>query len=70
MRAEDGGRPLLGIELDDKSHQRSDRQARDEFVERVFRGGKAAAAEILVRQAYSVTELTCGVAPVHGLAEG
>src|SRR5687768_12144430 len=29
-------RPILGIELDDKSHQRLDRQERDEFVENVF----------------------------------
>jgi len=28
--------PLLGIELDDKSHQRSDRKARDQFVDAVF----------------------------------
>jgi hypothetical protein len=26
-------RPILGIELDDKSHQRPDRQARDRFAE-------------------------------------
>jgi hypothetical protein len=29
-------RPLDGLELDDRSHQRSDRQQRDEFVESVF----------------------------------
>jgi len=29
-------RPLLGIELDDKSHQRKDRQDRDRFVDGVF----------------------------------
>jgi hypothetical protein len=28
--------PILGIELDDKSHQRQDRQERDEFVENIF----------------------------------
>ncbi len=28
--------PLLGIELDDRSHERSDRQERDREVERIF----------------------------------
>jgi len=37
--------PLLGIELDDSSHQRKDRQERDAFVESVF----AAAALPLLR---------------------
>jgi len=29
-------RPFLGIELDDKSHQRDDRKERDQFVDQVF----------------------------------
>lgn len=29
-------RPLIGLELDDRSHQRRDRQERDEFVENLF----------------------------------
>jgi hypothetical protein len=29
-------RPLLGVELDDGNHQRSDRQKRDSFVDQVF----------------------------------
>ncbi|HMA36939.1 MAG TPA: DUF2726 domain-containing protein [Chloroflexia bacterium] len=29
-------RPVLGLELDDASHQRADRAARDEFVDQVF----------------------------------
>jgi len=28
--------PILAIELDDKSHQRADRKARDEFINKVF----------------------------------
>lgn len=28
--------PILGIELDDKSHERKDRQERDEFVDALF----------------------------------
>jgi hypothetical protein len=50
-------RPLVGIELDDKSHQRADRQARDEFVEHVFAAAKLPLVRIPVRQAYSVSEL-------------
>lgn len=38
-------RPLCGVELDDKSHRRADRVARDRFVEGVF----AAAGLPLVR---------------------
>ena len=29
-------KPVLGVELDDKSHARRDRQDRDEFVDQVF----------------------------------
>jgi len=33
-------RPLVGIELDDSSHQRPDRQSRDTFVDGVFAAAK------------------------------
>jgi hypothetical protein len=33
-------RPLIAIELDDKSHQRADRRARDAFVDEVFRAAR------------------------------
>lgn len=33
-------RPVLAIELDDKTHDRADRAARDEFVERVLEEAK------------------------------
>jgi predicted RNA-binding Zn-ribbon protein involved in translation (DUF1610 family) len=49
--------PILGIELDDKSHQRQDRQERDEFVENIFACAKLPLARIPVKQSYSVTEL-------------
>jgi hypothetical protein len=29
-------RPVVGVELDDKSHEQQDRQERDVFVEGVF----------------------------------
>jgi hypothetical protein len=49
--------PIAGIELDDKSHQRSDRQTRDEFVENVFPAANLPLIRIPVRHSYSVTEL-------------
>ncbi len=50
-------KPILGIELDDKSHQRQDRQERDEFVQNVFAAAKLPLARIPVKHAYSVSEL-------------
>lgn len=49
--------PLLGIELDDRSHQRSDRQARDAFVENVFRAAGLPLVRIPVKHSYSASEL-------------
>ena len=56
-------RPIVGIELDDKSHQRSDRQARDEFIENVFRAAKLPLVGIPVKHSYSVTELQALLKP-------
>ena len=50
-------RPLVGIELDDKSHQRSDRQARDEFVEMVYKAAKLPLLRFPAHRAYSTSEL-------------
>ncbi|MGB8648167.1 MAG: DUF2726 domain-containing protein [Anaerolineae bacterium] len=50
-------RPLLGIELDDKSHNRADRKERDEFVGQVFAAAQLRLVHIPVRQSYSVAEL-------------
>ncbi|HEY3310777.1 MAG TPA: DUF2726 domain-containing protein [Anaerolineales bacterium] len=54
-------RPVLGIELDDKSHQRQDRQERDDFVEAVFSAAKLPLLRIPVKHTYSVTEVTSQV---------
>lgn len=51
-------KPILGIELDDKSHQRLDRQERDEFVKNVFAAAKLPLARIPVKHTYSVAELS------------
>ncbi len=50
-------KPLVGIELDDKSHQKSDRKERDEFVEMVFKAAKLPLIRIKVQRAYSTKEL-------------
>jgi predicted RNA-binding Zn-ribbon protein involved in translation (DUF1610 family) len=50
-------RPIVGIELDDKSHQRRDRQERDEFVEKVFSAAKLPLVRVPARRTYSVSEL-------------
>jgi hypothetical protein len=62
-------RPLAGIELDDKSHQRSDRQARDEFVEHVFQAANLPLVRIPVKTAYSVSELSKQLQPYLKLPE-
>jgi hypothetical protein len=56
-------RPIVGIELDDKSHQREDRQVRDTFVENVFRTANLPLIRIPARNAYSVAELTSLLQP-------
>ena len=50
-------KPLLGIELDDKSHKRSDRQVRDELVDNVFSAANLPLARIPVKHSYSTSEL-------------
>lgn len=51
-------RPLMGIELDDKSHTRSDRQERDEFVHKVFMAAGLPLIRVPVRHSYSSIELS------------
>ena len=51
-------RPRLGIELDDSSHQRADRQARDEFVDRVFLSAGLPLLHVPASASYSVPQLS------------
>ena len=62
-------RPVAGIELDDKSHQRQDRQERDEFVEKVFSAAKLPLVRIPVKHTYSVAEITALLQPYFGKKE-
>jgi hypothetical protein len=55
-------KPILGIELDDKSHQRADRQERDDFVNRVFEAAKLPLMHVSVQRGYSQSELKSKVA--------
>jgi hypothetical protein len=50
-------KPILGIELDDKSHQRADRRERDGFVNNVFQAAKLPLMHIPVQRSYSQNEL-------------
>ncbi len=56
-------RPLVGIELDDKSHQRSDRKVRDEFVEMVFAAAKLPLLRFPAKRAYFTSELASLLSP-------
>jgi hypothetical protein len=49
--------PRLGVELDDSSHARADRQERDAFVDSVFRDAGLRLVHVPVRAAYNVTEI-------------
>lgn len=56
-------RPLVGIELDDRSHQREDRQVRDAFVDKVFSTAQLPLLHIPVRRAYVAAEIEAQIAP-------
>jgi hypothetical protein len=53
--------PVLGIELDDRSHERPERKARDELVDGVFAAAGLPLLRVRVRQGYAPEELgRCG----------
>jgi predicted RNA-binding Zn-ribbon protein involved in translation (DUF1610 family) len=56
-------RPLIGVELDDRSHQRSNRQDRDRFVDQVFEVAGLPLLHVPVRSAYGVAELAASLEP-------
>lgn len=55
--------PVVGIELDDRSHQREDRQERDHFVDGVFSAGDLPLLHMPVRRAYVSSEIEEKLAP-------
>ena len=50
-------RQLLAIELDDSSHQRSDRRSRDIFVDDALRAAGLPLLRVPARQSYNPAEL-------------
>ncbi len=56
-------RPLLGIELNDVSHQRENRQKRDRFIERVFDAAKLPLLRFPVQREYNPGEIAAKIAP-------
>jgi hypothetical protein len=57
-------KPLLGIELDDASHKRNDRQERDDFVERVFEGAGLPLLRLPVQREYNTRDIAAQIAPL------
>ncbi|MEO0599725.1 MAG: DUF2726 domain-containing protein, partial [Chloroflexota bacterium] len=55
-------RPLFGIELDDKSHQRKDRQARDTFVDGVFDTANLPLLHIPAQRSYRTSDIELQIA--------
>lgn len=56
-------RPVVGVELDDRSHQREDRRARDAFVDEVFRAAGLPLLHIAVRRSYRPEDLAAQFSP-------
>jgi len=54
---ESDGRPLIGIELDDSSHDEDDRIARDKFVDSVFASGGLPIIHFEAKRAYDPNEV-------------
>ena len=56
-------KPLCGIELDDRSHSRSDREARDMFVDKAFEAAGLPLARYPVQAGYTVQDIDSRIAP-------
>lgn len=57
-------KPLLGIELDDTTHQRGRRQERDEFVAKVFQAAGLPLLRFPAQREYNPREVAAQIAPV------
>lgn len=62
-------RPLAGIELDDSSHSRPDRQTRDEFVDQVFEAAGLPLVRFSARSGYNPNEIAERLAQYIGMPE-
>ena len=57
-------RPLVAVELDDPSHQRADRQARDRFVDSAYKSAGLPLVHIQTQKRYSAAELLTALNPM------
>lgn len=62
--------PVVGVELDDKSHGRADRQKRDDFVNEVFRSAGLPLLHVPAQASYNVAELRASVAGALATSAG
>jgi hypothetical protein len=63
-------KPLVGIELDDASHSRSDRQARDEFVQQLFAAAQLPLVRVPVQRGYHRQEVLAQLRPILAASTG
>lgn len=56
-------KPLLGVELDDTSHQRSNRIERDEFIDKVFQAANLPLLHVVNQRTYNTREIEALVSP-------
>ena len=56
-------KPLFGVELDDSSHKRNDRQEREEFVENVCKVTGLPLLRLPVQREYNSREISVQIAP-------
>ncbi len=62
--------PLLGIELDDLSHERKDRVERDELVDRVFEAAGLPLLHVMAAKGYQTAALMQNVREKLGIVPG
>lgn len=58
-----GGRILVAIELDDRSHRRVDRRRRDRFVDRAFASANVPLVRVSTRGRFDAREIHARLAP-------
>lgn len=56
-------RPIVALELDDQSHSRADRKARDELVAGVFAAAGLPLVRVLVKSGYTLQEIQAMLNP-------
>jgi hypothetical protein len=54
-------KPLFAVELDDISHQRTERQERDAFVDQVFQAANLPLVHVTAQREYRVHDLTAKI---------